>query len=927
MPITTPRRTESVPTPSPKATESVPTPSPKATESVPTPSPRAVGLAFALACSVLAGRVQAQSPTPAASANAAHRSVRAVRAEGRIRIDGSLDEPSWSRAPVGGDFMESYPNVGPHAPDRTEFRVLYDDNALYVGIRMFDPHPKLIAAQLARRDASGIYSDWVHLMIGTYFDHRTAYRFSVNPMGVKKDVLEYNDNSEDLNWDAVWDVATRIDSLGWTAEYRVPFSQLRFSTSEPAGGRVWDFQIMRDIARRNERDSWTPWTQQSPGFVSAFGELTGVTGIPSPERLEVMPYVSAGLTRAPGSDANPFYRANNSKLSGGADVKYGLPNGLTLTATVNPDFGQVEVDPAVVNLSAFETFFPEKRPFFLEGSDIFAFGTVSRNNDYNTQQYFYSRRIGRSPQGSVNGPNVAYVDAPSQSTILGAAKVTGKTGGWTIGLLDALTSEEDARVISSSGTRSTRPVEPGTNYLAARVRRDFQAGNTVVGAMLSSVDRSLGDSSLAASLRGRATVGGIDFEHAWADRAWIVSGFMSESQVTGTASAIAATQLSSARYYQQPDASYLHFDSTLTSLTGHMSEIALARRGTWYASLALKDVSPGFELNDIGFQSSVDYRSASTAFGYRTSDAGRLFRAYNVGGGTTSAWSYGGTSIYQSPYVNGSVTFSDLSSIGIFAYDNPTFFDNHLTRGGPLTVVPRMWYVNLSGNSDSRRLVILSPSVTLSGDASGASDRNVSLSLDMRPTSFIHVSFGPSWEVQHSTGQYVRTVTDSLASTTFGHRYVFANLRQSTVAMETRLDWTFTPDLTLQLYAQPFISAGTYASFKQLRAPRTYSFDVFGKDAGTIARTSSGYTIDPDGSGPAASFAIGDPNFNVRSLHGDAVLRWEYRPGSTLFFVWQQQRDGFDPAGDFSLRRDAGAIFRAQPTNVFLVKLAYWLGR
>jgi len=853
--------------------------------------------------------------------------MQAVRATGAIRIDGILDETDWKSAPVASDFMESYPNSKERPPDSTQVRVLYDNSALYVGVRMFDSQPRLIAAQLARRDASGIYSDWLHVMVGTYFDHRTAYRFSVNPLGVKKDVLEYNDNNEDLNWDAVWNVATRVDSLGWVAEYRIPFSQLRFSSSEPAGGRIWDIQIMRDIARRNERDSWAPWTQQSPGFVSTFGQLTGITGIPSPQRLELLPYVSAGLTRAPGDAANPFYKANDTKLSAGADVKYGLPGGLTLTATVNPDFGQVEVDPAVVNLSAFETFFPEKRPFFLEGSDIFAFGNVTRNNDYNSQYYFYSRRIGRAPQGSAYSSNTAYVDAPEQSTILGAAKVTGKTAGWTVGLLDALTSQEDADVVSTSGVRSTRAVEPRTNYLVGRVRRDFRAGNTVVGAMLSNVDRALGDSSLSANLRGRATMGGLDFEHAWARRSWVVSGLVAGSQVTGSATAIAATQRSSARYYQQPDASYLKFDSTLTSLSGHMSEIALAKRGTWYASVALKDVSPGFEVNDVGFQSRVDYRSASTGFGYQTSEAGSVFRSKSLGGGTTSAWTYDGTSIYQSPYISASGTFSNLWGFSVFAYDNPEFYDNRLTRGGPLTMTPRSWSVNLNGNSDTRRLITVSPSVTFSGDASGATDRSTSVSMDMRPTSFIHVSLGPSLDVQHSTGQYVSGIRDSLATATFGRRYVFANLSQTTLAMETRLDWTFTSELTLQLYAQPFVSTGKYSSFKQLRAPRTYAFDVYGQDVGTITRDASGYTIDPDGSGAAPSFGIGDPNFNIRSLHGDAVLRWEYRPGSTFYVVWQQQRDGYEPIGDFSFSRDAGAIFRAQPTNVFLVKFAYWIGR
>jgi hypothetical protein len=823
--------------------------------------------------------------------------------------------------------MESYPTSTEKPQDSTQVRILYDDAALYVGIRMFDSHPDQIAAQLARRDASGIYSDWVHLMVGSYFDHRTAYRFSVNPMGVKKDVLQYNDTGEDLNWDAVWEVATRVDSLGWVAEYRIPFSQLRFSTSEPPGGRVWDLQIMRDIARRNERDSWAPWTTQMAGFVSTFGELTGITGIPSPQRLELLPYASAGLTRAPGDPADPFYKANDTRLQAGVDVKYGLPRGLTLTATVNPDFGQVEVDPAVVNLSAFETFFPEKRPFFLEGSDIFNFGSVIRSNDYGSQQYFYSRRIGRAPQGSAYGPNTAYVDAPEQSTIYGAAKITGKTAGWTVGLLDALTAEESADVISTAGTKSTRAVEPRTNYLVGRLRRDFRAGNTVVGGMVTSVDRALGDSSLAQILRGRATVGGLDFEHAWAQHAWSVSGFVSASEVTGTASAIAATQRSSAHYYQRPDADYLSYDPNRTSLSGHMSELALAKRGTWNGSIAVKDVSPGFEVNDIGFQSRVDYRSLATSFGYSSSQASRHFRSKYLAVGSTSAWNYGGTSIFQSPSISAGATFSNLWGLNAFVSDNPGYYDDRLTRGGPLTKVPTGWNVDVNGNTDPRRLITLTPDFSMSGDASGASSQSATLAFGARPTTFIDLSFGPSWQVQHATGQYVAGIPDAAALSTFGKRYVFANLSQTTLSMETRLGWTFTPTLSLQLYAQPFISTGKYSSFKQLRAPRTYSFDVYGRDVGSISRDASGYTIDPDGAGDAASFAIGDPNFNVRSLRGDAVLRWEYRPGSTIFAVWQQQRQDYEAIGDFALSRDAGAIFRAQPTNVFLVKFAYWIGR
>src|SRR5437762_6143560 len=319
-------------------------------------------------------QLAAQSSTAVGKAvidSSSRRLAHAVRREGDIVLDGKLDEPAWQKAPVITGFTESYPNPGKMAADQTEARVVYDDAALYLGIRMFDAHPDSIVAQLARRDAQGIYSDWIHVFVDSYHDRQSGFTFSVNPKGVKRDRHWYNDVQNDIDWDGIWDAASRVDSLGWTAEYRIPFSQLRFGRAQRGAERVWGFQLQRDIARRNERDAWSPWTQSSPGFVSLFGDIAGITDIPSPRRIELVPYVSMKMTRAPGVSANPFYRSADTRPSAGLDLKYGLPSGLTLTATVNPDFGQVEVDPSVINLSAFETFFPDRKPFFLEGADVF----------------------------------------------------------------------------------------------------------------------------------------------------------------------------------------------------------------------------------------------------------------------------------------------------------------------------------------------------------------------------------------------------------------------------------------------------------------------------------------------------------------------------------------------------------------------------
>lgn len=849
----------------------------------------------------------------------------AVRRDGEIRIDGRLDEAAWVKAPVISDFTQSYPRPGAAPTDRTEVRVLYDDAAIYVGVRMFDAHPDSIAAQLARRDASGIYSDWIHVIIDSYHDRRTAFRFTVNPRGVKKDVYTSNDGTEDVNWDAIWDVGTSVDSAGWTAEYRIPLSQLRFGSGIPGQDRIWGFQVMRDVARRNERDSWSPWTPQSPGFVSLFGDLGGLSNIPSPRRFELIPYLSTKVTRAPAQPGNPFFHSTAAKPSVGADLRYGLPNGLTLTATVNPDFGQVEVDPSVVNLSAFETFFPEKRPFFLEGSDVLSFGNVYLNNDYGSQRYFYSRRIGRQPQRIAPGK---FVDSPDATTITGAAKITGKAGPWTLGFLDAFTPEERARVISSSDARSTTPVEPLTNYLASRVRRDFGGGATVVGTMLTSTVRNRSDSVFRDILRTSATFGGLDFEHAIQKRKYIVTGFLAGSSVTGSRSVIALTQLNSTHYFQRPDAAYLHFDPARTWLAGHIGEIAFAKTGSIFGSLAYKELSPGLELNDMGFLGRADFRAVSTDVGYQDYTAGKHFQSFGVFGYSNHTWNFGGNSIFQQAAFGSYATLTNFSTVGFGGGYTFRYLNDRLTRGGPLSLQPSSWNVNANAGTDARKVVSFSGNADYSHAQSGGTGWDLRTTADYRPASNVHLIFGPSLSRQNSTAQYVRSVSDAAAAATFGQRYVFASLHQTTLALDTRAEWTFTPALSFQLYAQPFVSAGQYYGFKEFLTPRKFEFAEYGKDRGTIARSSNGtYTVDPDGAGSAAAFNFNDPTFKIRNLVGNAVVRWEYRPGSAFFFVWQQSRNGFEPTGDFSTGRDVGEVFRTVPTNVFLVKATYWMGR
>ncbi len=870
----------------------------------------------------------AQAPREAPAAE--RRTLQAATLDGQVRLDGRLDEAAWAAAEPAGDFVQSYPEPGKPASQRTEVRVLAGPDALYVGARMFDTRPDSIAAQLARRDASGTYSDRVLVFIDAYDDRRTAFHFAVNPRGVKQDSYYSDDTREDVNWDAVWDVATGVDSLGWTAEFRIPYSQLRFAP-RVSGERVWGLGVMRDVARRDERSTWSPWTRNSPGFVSAFGALRGLQAVRAPTRLEILPYTRARLERAPGDAADPFYSRNDVGAAVGADLQYGLPGGLTLTATLNPDFGQVEVDPAVVNLSAFETQLPERRPFFVEGNDVFRFGDVVARNYNAFPQYFYSRRIGRQPQRRVSGADIAYVDVPDQSTILGAVKVSGKTRGWSVGFLDAVTAREEARFRTAAGTGGVSPVEPLSNYLVGRVRRDLNGGRTVIGGIVTAANRDLSDTLFAPVVRSSAYVGGIDAQHSWGNRAWTLSGFLAGSLVRGSDAIISATQRSSAHYFQRPDADHLEFDPERGSLGGRIGAVALSHTGRWDGSVVYQETSPGFEANDMGFQSSADRRSFSTYLGRRVNRPQGPFRSNSLAAYSNHSWNFGGDNIAAEYSASANGTFKNFWSGGLVLSFAPEYADDRLTRGGPLASGATSWRVVATAASDRRKRISASWNFTNQQYTTDEVYRVLGMSLTLRPATSLQVSVGPRYTRLRNEGQFVLSRADTLARATFGRRYVFADVDQSTLSLDTRINWTFTPNLSLEVFAQPFVSAGNFENYKEFLTPGEYEFGVYGQGYGTLAPAENGFRVDPDGAGPAGAFTVGDRggqrDFTIRSLRGNAVLRWEYRPGSTLFFVWQQIRSAEYVLGDLDVGRDLGGAFGEPAQNVFLIKATYWIGR
>jgi hypothetical protein len=896
-------------------------------------------LALAAAAAPSAHAQDAVTPTVTAAQAAsldAPRVVSAARTGEAIRLDGRFDEAAWATAQVATDFVQRGPDVGQPSTERTEVRVLYDDGAVYVAARMFDSQPERIQAPLARRDQGVQNSEWFNVVFDSYHDKRSGYRFGVNPAGLRRDVYHFNDDGEDASWDAVWEVATTVDSAGWTAEFRIPLSQLRFNPPADGGEQTWGVQFFRYVSRRDEWSHWAPWLPTYAGVVSRFGELRGLTGLGAPRRLELMPYTSARLDRQPDRPGDPFYSTNEAAASAGVDVKMGVTSGLTLTGTVNPDFGQVEVDPAVVNLSAFETFFPERRPFFVEGADIFRFGQLQNFNGYGGPEFFYTRRIGRAPQRRVfSSEDSPFVDEPENSTILAAAKVTGRVpGGWTVGILDAVTQREQARFVDLEGDRHQTPVEPLTNYFAGRVRRDLNGGATVVGGMLTGVHRDLSDGELSPLLRGDAYMGGVDFEHSWARRLWTLSGYVAASRVSGSADAVARTQASSARYYQRPDADHLSFDPDRTSLGGTAAALALQRSGDWDMSVQLRQVTPGFEMNDIGFAPRSDLRSLATFLGRRVNKPGRIFRQYSQAVWTTHAWNLDGDNTYADLGLGLFGMFHNLWNGGLNFSVSHAAKDDRLTRGGPLATAPASWGVSGNVNSDPRKRLTFSANAYTGGDAGGGWQRNAGVYVGYRPRPSLQVSVGPSVNVLRDPDQYLFAAEDASATDTYGSRYVFGQLRQATFALDTRVDWTFTPTLSLQLFAQPFVAAGDYRDFREFTTPGRSEYAVYGEDRGTVCALDGGYAIHPTQTVacPASAeeaegmLTLGNPDFNVRSLRGNAVLRWEYRPGSALFFVWQQERSGFEPLGDFRAGRDVGRLFREPARNVFLIKATYWIG-
>ncbi|MBA3521436.1 MAG: carbohydrate binding family 9 domain-containing protein [Gemmatimonadales bacterium] len=876
-----------------------------------------------LALLSLAPAAQANSHDSLAGAVIRAPAVRAARLAGELTVDGIPSEAAWETAGPVTDFIQLLPYEGAAATEQTEVRVLYDDDALYIGARLYDRAPDSVASQLARRDRDA-RSDRFIVYLDSYHDGRTGFFFGVNAAGTLYDGTLYNDEWDDDTWDGVWDGSAMRDSLGWTAELRIPYSQLRF---QKGGDYRWGINFGREIARRNERDYLVYRPSNGSGFVSRFLALEGMQDVTPPPRLELLPYFTTRAEFLGHEAADPFNDGSRYAAGAGADLKLGLGANLTLAATVNPDFGQVEVDPAVVNLSDVETFFEERRPFFIEGASIFDFGYGGANDfwgfNWANPTFLYTRRIGRTPQAEQ--PDADYTEVPAGTSIIGAAKLSGKVGSWSLGALNAVTSREHGSF--ALGDRQWREeLEPPAYYGVYRAQKEFDGGHRGLGAIATTTARSFGAEPLRDELSSTAFTLGVD---GWTsldrDRVWVMTGGAGASRVGGSQERLQLLQEGSVRYFQRPDADYLDVDSSATSLTGFAGRVTLNKqKGDWMFNSAFGLVDPRFEVNDLGFQSRGDQLNGSVVVGRRWTKPSRHFRSFRLNLATFRTYNFGGNLTWDGYFLTGVYQLKNFYDGRWFVAYNPPSFTDRQSRGGPLMVNPPgvEWDFQLSSDANRRWVVGL---VLHGNHYSQGADQSWSIrpSLAWKPGGRFSLELVPELQRSRTSAQYVDTFDDPLATGTFGHRYLFAGLDQTTLSASLRLDLTFTPRLSLELYAQPLLSSGRYAGFKELARARSYAFNPYPDP--TPTDDPDRIVVDPDGpAGPAPAEEIDDPNFSLASLRGNAVLRWEYSPGSTFFLVWTQNRSDTETIGGFDTERGLRRLGQTAGDNIFLMKVAYW---
>jgi len=842
-----------------------------------------------------------------------------------VELDGKLDETVWER-PSAAPMIQYDPECGHPPRQKTDWWVAYDDEALYVASRLWDSSPDSIVGRLGRRD-TGPSSDWVYLNLDTFNDDRNAYSFSVNPAGAIGDSRLYNDGWGDPTWDGVWESATCIDEHGWTVEMRIPFSQLTFPNTEQ---QVWGINFSRRTLRYDGRDDIFYRPRGESGYCGRFPDLVGIENIAGGQRLEVLAYGVAKAQDVEVDPDNPFTDGSEFKGDAGLDLKWGLSSDLTLNATFNPDFGQVEVDPAVVNLSDMETYYQERRPFFVQDATIYNFGSEGTNSNWGFNWGdpgpFYSRRIGRSPQ---LWPDADHSDRPDGTAILGAGKLSGQIGGMSVGLMNATTSEERAD-INLDGENSRQTVEPLTNYTVLRMKHERDGGKGMFGLMATGVARDLNSDLGREKLASNAYTLGFDgWTYLDDDEVWALKGYFTSTHIRGSEEAIDRLQTSSRHYMDRMDADHIDYDPGRNSLTGWGGRLMLNKqKGDWRINTAAGAISPEYDVNDMGFHWRSDLINTHFALSRRWTEPNKIFRNVFLSSARWNSWDFGGVESGQGWYNMLDATLANYWNVwGHFSY-NPRHNSTTALRGGPNVTLPSSRSMELGIGSDYRKPVRVEAWGSYWNTRGNGRGASAGLNLSARPSSALRLEFGPRYTWNQEQLQWIDAVEDDLMIATGGARYIFSDMEYREFSLSTRIDWTFSPTLSLQSYIQPLIASGHYSEFKEFARPSSSDWDLYGRDNGSTIVYDAGngqYVVDPDGAGGAEAFELDDPDFSWRTLKVNMVLRWEYTPGSTMYLVWTQDRADFDDPGSFDIGGGTRKLLDAPGDDIFMLKITRWL--
>ncbi len=836
-------------------------------------------------------------------------------------IDGQLDESVWDQVEWTGDFIQSTPNEGELPSQRTEFKILYDDNNLYVFVKAYDSEPDKISRLLARRDH--FPGDFVEINIDSDLDQQTAFSFSASASGVIGDeAISQGGRNWDGSWNPIWYLKTSIDDEGWNAEFRIPFSQLRFGVKD---NHTWGIQVMRNLFRKDERSTWQYIPQDAPISLSLFGELNGISDIKPNRQVDIVPYTLAKTETFEKEIGNPYADGSNSNLAVGVDGKIGITNDLTLDFTINPDFGQVEADPSEVNLSAFESYFSEQRPFFIEGKSIYDYrpsdGPVV--SDFRMDNLFYSRRIGRRPHYYPELGDDEYAEVPEATTILTAFKLSGKTkNGLSIGIMESLAAEEKAKV-DYLGSEREVSVEPMTNYFVARIKQDFSKGVTTLGGMITAVNRDIPSEDLL-FLPKSAYTGGLDFKHYWKEQTYYVGLNANFSHVRGNEEAITNLQNSSARYYQRPDANHLELDETMTELTGTAASLKVGKQGNgkWLFESSVTYRSPGFEINDIGYMRLSDVIHHGTWVGYYIRKPFGIFENFYLNNNYWGSMNFDGKILSFGQNINFNTKLKNKWNFNGSITHNGRNYSVSGLRGGPALLLPGRISYNVNINSDGRKKIRFYTGFWLNrGKLNYTTSNNFWGGATYRPMDALSVSLSASIDSYKQELQYI-----SEQEMNGDARYILGSIDQKTLSLTLRVNYNLTPDLTIQYYGSPFTSAGEYSALKQITDSQSdqYSnrFHEFSANQISYDNTAEVFSVDEDLDGNT-DYAFDQPNYNFAQFRSNLVVRWEYVPGSILYLVWSQGRTMSDASGEFDFNQGINDLFSVHPQNIFLIKFSY----